>query len=108
MQKLVVLTVLLLTTSCAAKYTANYDRRCRSMIGKDVSEIILNYGSPAEISKFPDGTSVYIFRNIQRQKSAATWPFYSFRQLCETRFSVNAENKVTDYSFSGKGCQSYN
>ena len=108
MQKLVVLTVLLLATSCAAKYTANYDRECGSMVGKDVSELVLHYGNPSEIFKLPDGTSVYIFRNIKRRKSVATWPFYSFRQLCETRFSVNAENKVTNYSFSGKGCQSYN
>jgi hypothetical protein len=108
MKKLVVLTVLLLVTSCAARYTANYDAQCRSMLGKNVSELVLHYGTPFEVSNLPDGTSVYIFRNIKRRKSAATWPFYSFRQLCETRFSVNAENKVTNYSFSGKGCQSYN
>ena len=102
MKKLVVLTVLLLATSCAARYTANYDRQCRSMLGKDVSELVLQYGTPFEISNLPDGISVYVFRNIKKRKSIATWPFYNFRQLCETRFSINAENKVINYSFSGK------
>ena len=107
MKKLVVMIVLLLATSCAAKYTANHDTQCRSMLGKELSELMLNYGTPAEIFNFPDGTNLYTFRTIKRRKNALTWPFPGPRQICETRFSVNAENKVIDYSFSGKGCQSY-
>jgi len=107
MKKLVVLTVLLLATSCAARYSANYDKQCRSMLGKDASELILNYGHTYKITKLSDDISRYTFKTIKRRKNFLTWPFTGPGHLCETRFNVNAENKVINYSFSGGGCQSY-
>jgi hypothetical protein len=125
MKYLLTVILSLLVTSCmtpdkpAPQPTVqNYDYKMRSWLGHSVNELLPLFGAPSQVTKMPNGNTLYTFmedRGIASNGysvSNAYTPVVvnntsSSRVYCQTDFMIDKKGIVQTYRFEGPLCTSY-
>ncbi|MDD5611021.1 MAG: hypothetical protein PHH69_05765 [Candidatus Omnitrophica bacterium] len=122
-RKVILILLVSLLAGCATQ--GKYQKKLDTWIDHDMEELISSWGYPDSSFTAPNGNTVYVYTSASSVTTPSQTTYYGqvnpggtysgssltsggqqVNFSCKTFFEVNAEKKITRWSYEGNGCTS--